>query len=820
MDATDPSGINIRGGIGSEGGCNAHSPATSVPGGVGDSCKHSPKCSGALALKCEFETFFAERKTKKSALYLHVAKLGTLLTFAGLILVALFWFFVWYFAATSFAGTAAVTAAIFVSGSVALLGFLVISSVPTDELCVDTLFGPAVSGAARLLLVAIAIGIGCVWQSTSAILLFILGAWIALAMPEAERAGLCALLPRLRLHGHRAAPPAAAPPSAPALFPTTYAALFSPQYLSTAVVLLISGAACVLLQMWVVNAVIGSHLQSAPYSPAGVTAVSSEPVSFHFRLLSVINGVCTLIVAASPLYFFISARHSQKAGGREKRGWRTDILYNFGSLCFVCLAIVNAQAKAISWAWNGLDYDAAPFASSVTEFAFAALFAVAGLWRPLGGARWIFSLIARRIERRFDFDREQLRKDGAVLASLVTHADTLNWGARCHWVQRPKAAAAALEGRFPPVDDTVKRQFWMLGHLVARRGEGSFFVPQAPSQLPADALFLRVSFKEDADASWTAGYVGNGAPRLEFRRLLASHAAADFFAGNFDAARGAGPSFAAWRAANFPPDGEPTPACRVEHVDLEGGSVYLRVPFSNAPQTGEQILNTSKSSLRRFTPSWKEGERCFFRRDLLEVSPRDVEEASKKGIYDLSEDVAADGGIDFFLSHSWDEEGEGRAQKYDALASFLCGSAPRAASLWFDKTCLNTADKAANATAIAALPIFTAACGRVIVLLSPTYLRRLWCVWELQCVFTFCLRELAVERIVVVLAGGEPKDALTWSLDRAHTFDPNEEYRLRSLVHAIGVERFVETVRNLPSCSIVSAPPPSAAAGGSFRSPR
>jgi hypothetical protein len=238
-------------------------------------------------------------------------------------------------------------------------------------------------------------------------------------------------------------------------------------------------------------------------------------------------------------------------------------------------------------------------------------------------------------------------------------------------------------------------------------------------------------------------------------------------------------------------------------------------------------MKASKTSFRKFTPSWKEppgaagqgaqavGDAAsgaaakkpgapYFRSDLLEVSPRDVAVDLKAGIYNLSENVKDDGGIDFFLSHSWDENEQGRKQKYYALQSFLCGTAPRA-SLWFDKTCLNTEDKEANANAIAALPIFTGSCSRVIILLSPTYLRRLWCVWELQCVFTFCLRELAVERIVVVRAGGDLKDSATWSLDRAHTFDPNEEYRLRTLVHAIGVERFVDTVRYLPACRIFSA---------------
>lgn len=513
-----------------------------------------------------------------------------------------------------------------------------------------------------------------------------------------------------------------------------------------------------------------------------------------YRLKSLSNGLISIVVMLSPLFLFFRARAANRVA--ERRSWRTDILYNLGDIICVAFALSGLIWNAIEQ-WNIAIYFAGDMIRST-------LFLFSGLWRPLGGARWAFAAFARRLERRFEFSRKQMKEDGAELASLVTRADTVNWDARCHWVLRKTPAA---DDHFPSTEDTVKRQFWLLGHIVARRSEGTFFVPQEPSQLPTGELLLRVRFNEDADTSWTAMYVGNAAPHLEFRRLPASNAAADFFDGKFAGVRGAGSSFASWRAANFPPKDQPTSTCTVEHEDPEGGYVVVRVPISNAPKTAKDIEDASKSSLRKFTPSWVEKEKQFFHSDLLKVSPRDVKVESKAGIYGLSEDLkGGDGGIDFFLSHSWEEDAPGRAQKYDALRSFLNGAAPRAgASLWFDKTCLNTEDKEANANAIAALPIFTGTCSRVIILLSPTYLHRLWCVWELQCVFTFCLRELAVERIVVVLAGGDPKDAATWSLDRAHTFDPNEEFRLRSLVHAIGVERFVDTVRNLPACSTFSA---------------
>ena len=125
-------------------------------------------------------------------------------------------------------------------------------------------------------------------------------------------------------------------------------------------------------------------------------------------------------------------------------------------------------------------------------------------------------------------------------------------------------------------------------------------------------------------------------------------------------------------------------------------------------------------------------------------------------------------------------------------------------TLWFDKVCINQCSADDTAKTIASLPVNISACRQVLVLLGPEYLKRLWCVWELQSVFTFCLKELAVERVVVVAVdGGVTRDSfLKWSLDEAHCFDPNEEFRLRRLMHSMGEHRFVSSVHNLAECEL------------------
>ena len=117
----------------------------------------------------------------------------------------------------------------------------------------------------------------------------------------------------------------------------------------------------------------------------------------------------------------------------------------------------------------------------------------------------------------------------------------------------------------------------------------------------------------------------------------------------------------------------------------------------------------------------------------------------------------------------------------------------------------------ADALAIAALPITVGACRKVLILLSPSYLKRIWCVWELHAVFAFCIKELAADRVVVLDAHGGSalrSDLLNWSLDDAHCFDPNEELRLRRLVSIIGKDSFVECVRALATCALVRGATP------------
>ena len=115
----------------------------------------------------------------------------------------------------------------------------------------------------------------------------------------------------------------------------------------------------------------------------------------------------------------------------------------------------------------------------------------------------------------------------------------------------------------------------------------------------------------------------------------------------------------------------------------------------------------------------------------------------------------------------------------------------------------------------ATLPISVGNCKKLLVMLSPTYLSRLWCIMELFSVFAFAIPEVAVARIDIVRVLGADassqetalddfkRDISAWSLDQAHCFDPNEEFKIRRVAYAIGENEILKCVRSLASCRFV-----------------
>ena len=100
--------------------------------------------------------------------------------------------------------------------------------------------------------------------------------------------------------------------------------------------------------------------------------------------------------------------------------------------------------------------------------------------------------------------------------------------------------------------------------------------------------------------------------------------------------------------------------------------------------------------------------------------------------------------IDYFISHSWEDDPVLKCKALKSFSDRFRLKHGRYPTFWFDKVCI---DQNNTSNALAVLPINIRSCQQMLVLVSDSYMKRLWCVWELFTLFTFSNKELAMERI-------------------------------------------------------------------------
>ena len=114
------------------------------------------------------------------------------------------------------------------------------------------------------------------------------------------------------------------------------------------------------------------------------------------------------------------------------------------------------------------------------------------------------------------------------------------------------------------------------------------------------------------------------------------------------------------------------------------------------------------------------------------------------------------GDVDVFMSHSWSDDPHA---KWAALqrwrADFKRRGSGREPRLWIDKCCLNQKNIDA---ALKSLPIFLSGTHKLLILLGPTWLDRLWCVLEL---FTFVVMGGTPDRIELIVVNATEIDVET-----------------------------------------------------------
>ena len=471
----------------------------------------------------------------------------------------------------------------------------------------------------------------------------------------------------------------------------------------------------------------------------------------------------------------------------NKKGWRTATLYT-------CIYVWMLVAGFNCFLFNGvaifiprvIQYQA----NLAPNFAFVLCFLAPIVFTLCIGSRRTFLFLARR----FELDHNRLKEDGALMAELASSSKILDLTSNNYWLKRRVELTVEPSewlGALNPPELGVKRRFF-LRCSIQQHIETSYGSVE---------LQLACRMDDDVDAGWAAVYSDCG---VNFKRFFgdnSSAAEAEQAAGGGGAAAVPNPSakldFSAWCAANFHKED-------IVSADMELRTVIVKAKMVAGKSSSKDLMIWATSNFRVF--DWEN-----FNDGLLLKSPRQLSsDEEKKQLYGLSRPVTVHSErtkADFFVSHSWEDDA---TTKCKALRKFMAQN--KGATLWLDKVCI---DQMNPGDALSVLPINVGMCKRLLILMSPScvtwplrdfsfyqlniphppptlrsYLKRLWCVWELFSLFTFCNDELAVERIAIcaVQDDFDVNEAFQkFDLNEAHCFDPNEECKFRHISRSFPV---------------------------------
>ena len=175
--------------------------------------------------------------------------------------------------------------------------------------------------------------------------------------------------------------------------------------------------------------------------------------------------------------------------------------------------------------------------------------------------------------------------------------------------------------------------------------------------------------------------------------------------------------------------------------------------------------------------------------------------------YTLSRPLEAKEQTDFFMSHSWYDSPEEKWKALSAVADEFHKKNKRYPTFWLDKCCI---DQQNIGDSLKVLPVFVMASKKMLVLAGPSYMSRLWCVWELFTLFAFSMFEVAMSRVHLVVLGGEDgtrkgeieNTMKGFNQQTACCYDPNEENKLKSVIATIGSNKFDERIREMSMATI------------------
>ena len=170
----------------------------------------------------------------------------------------------------------------------------------------------------------------------------------------------------------------------------------------------------------------------------------------------------------------------------------------------------------------------------------------------------------------------------------------------------------------------------------------------------------------------------------------------------------------------------------------------------------------------------KHGTDTFRGLPMTALSEMDFATSGDTGLHAKTLKVSL-GEVSAFLSHSWHDDA---AAKWQALSTWSSSKANPI--LWLDKACI---DQQKIDESLAALPVYLSGCQDLLIIVGPTYTRRLWCVMEL---FVFLQMGGELERVsALALPGKEVQHELaTFDAAAAQCFKQEDRERLLGIVEA------------------------------------
>jgi hypothetical protein len=238
-----------------------------------------------------------------------------------------------------------------------------------------------------------------------------------------------------------------------------------------------------------------------------------------------------------------------------------------------------------------------------------------------------------------------------------------------------------------------------------------------------------------------------------------------------------------------------------ERIDGRVGARFTDDELSERELVWLDIASTEPLDSQSLLKNGLEKLRCVdwtaITRDLFDVSLR---EASSISVYEISRPIHPGEVIDYFISHSWHDDGSLKYDKLSEVAEEFMLAHGRYPTFWFDKVCINQNNIIEG---LRVLPINVMACQKMLILWGPTYCRRLWCIWELFTLSCFVGSEsvgLRVQLAPIALESSSVSildELKEFNVDNAFCYDPNEERKLRTVISANGKEQFNQRIRDL-----------------------